>query len=209
MSKPAAPATNDVDELDVRHLPKPQRHPLIFDRFASLAPNASFVLVNSHDPKHLRQEFDRDHPGSYDWHYLETGPVWRIRITRVTSTDVPRILCDARSLAEAGLAGNEPQAAWALDVSHRHLDANIICLPPGAGIESHAGPDLDVLLFIISGAGELATETGVLSLAAGAVVWLPRRSRRSITAAAAGLCYLTVHPRRPALGIATTARGPA
>jgi uncharacterized protein (DUF2249 family) len=46
-------------ELDVRQVPKPQRHPLIFDRFAALPPAGSFVLVDSHDPKHLRQKFDR------------------------------------------------------------------------------------------------------------------------------------------------------
>lgn len=50
-----------LDELDVREVPKAQRHPLIFDRFAALPDQGAFVLVNSHDPKHLRDEFERDH----------------------------------------------------------------------------------------------------------------------------------------------------
>jgi uncharacterized protein (DUF2249 family) len=28
-------------------------------------------LVNNHDPKHLRAEFDADHPGSYGWEYTK------------------------------------------------------------------------------------------------------------------------------------------
>jgi uncharacterized protein (DUF2249 family) len=76
-------------DLDVRDVPKSQRHSLIFDRFNALPVGESFVLVNTHDPKHLRQEFDRDHPRTYDWDYLETGGesgrLWRVRITRRTA----------------------------------------------------------------------------------------------------------------------------
>ena len=72
-------ATHD---LDVREVPKPQRHPLIFARFEALAVGESFVLVNSHDPKHLRQEFDRNHPCTYDWQYLESGRADAARPTR-------------------------------------------------------------------------------------------------------------------------------
>jgi len=60
-------ATTDTDELDVRQVPKSQRHPMIFARFDALAAGESFVLVNSHDPIHLREEFARDRPGAYDW----------------------------------------------------------------------------------------------------------------------------------------------
>jgi uncharacterized protein (DUF2249 family) len=44
---------------------------MLFARFDALAAGESFVLVNSHDPVHLRQEFARDRPGAYDWRYLE------------------------------------------------------------------------------------------------------------------------------------------
>lgn len=77
----------DTDELDVRHIPKPQRHPMIFARFDALAAGDSFVLINSHDPKHLREEFARDRPGAYDWRYLQGSQadrLWRIRIIRIT-----------------------------------------------------------------------------------------------------------------------------
>ena len=83
-------AADHTDELDVRQIPKSQRHPMIFARFDALAAGESFVLVNSHDP-HLREEFDRDRPGAYDWRYLEgsqSDRLWRIRIVRITEPDV-------------------------------------------------------------------------------------------------------------------------
>jgi hypothetical protein len=36
-------------------------------------------------------------------------------------------------------------AVWKLQGRDRDLDANIIALPPGGMIETHAGTDLDVL----------------------------------------------------------------
>lgn len=81
-------AASETDEMDVRQIPKPQRHPMIFARFDALAAGESFVLVNSHDPIHLRDEFARYRTGAYDWRYLEGSQadrLWRIRIIRVTS----------------------------------------------------------------------------------------------------------------------------
>jgi uncharacterized protein (DUF2249 family) len=39
------------NELDVRELRKPDKHPTIFAAFGALAVGDSFVLVNNHDPK--------------------------------------------------------------------------------------------------------------------------------------------------------------
>ncbi|MFC4945155.1 DUF2249 domain-containing protein [Pseudonocardia sp. GCM10023141] len=72
-------ATPEV--LDVREIPHGRRHPRIFGIYARLTPGQSFVLVNNHDPKPLRREFDATHPGQYTWEYLETGPTqWQVRI---------------------------------------------------------------------------------------------------------------------------------
>jgi uncharacterized protein (DUF2249 family)/SAM-dependent methyltransferase len=79
-------------ELDVRLLRKPDKHPAIFAAYGHLPVGETFVLVNNHDPKHLREEFEADHGGSYGWEYLEEGPqVWRIRIARLATTPLPRI----------------------------------------------------------------------------------------------------------------------
>ncbi|GAA2885852.1 DUF2249 domain-containing protein [Streptomyces mexicanus] len=70
--------------VDVREIPHGRRHPRIFTRFARLAAGESFVLVNNHDPKPLRREFEATHPGRFTWEYVESGPEqWQVRITRV------------------------------------------------------------------------------------------------------------------------------
>lgn len=72
---------DDPEVVDVREIPHGQRHPRIFARFARLAPGEGFTLVNNHDPKPLRREFQAAHPGGHTWDYLESGPeVWRVRI---------------------------------------------------------------------------------------------------------------------------------
>ena len=74
------------DELDVREIPHGRRHPRIFGTYARLGEGESFVLVNNHDPKPLRREFDTAFPGQYAWDYLEQGPArWRVRIGRATA----------------------------------------------------------------------------------------------------------------------------
>jgi uncharacterized protein (DUF2249 family) len=69
--------------LDVRSEPPARRHELIFDTYHDLRGGEGFVLVNDHDPKPLRYQFDAEHAGAYTWDYLEQGPeVWRVRIGR-------------------------------------------------------------------------------------------------------------------------------
>ncbi|WP_373365762.1 DUF2249 domain-containing protein [Mycobacterium kansasii] len=123
------------NELDVRRLRKPDKHPMIFARYAALPTGGSFVLVNNHDPKHLRAEFDTEHPGGYGWEYLEKGPeVWRIRISKLTTTPLPRVLADTNDTHDTAVPTDATGAAWKLEVRERHLDSNIVALPPGGGI---------------------------------------------------------------------------
>jgi uncharacterized protein (DUF2249 family) len=70
--------------LDVRVIPPREKHPTIFQTFESLGPGESFVLVNDHDPRPLRYQFEYEHTGQFGWQYLEEGPqVWRVEISRV------------------------------------------------------------------------------------------------------------------------------
>ena len=186
--------------LDVRELPKPQKHPAIFATYTELPVGGSFVLLNNHDPKHLRNEFDTDYPGGYEWTYLESGPeVWRIEIGKRASTALPQIVVntmDAAATTEADLAG----VVWKLPVAARDLDSNVIALPAGGHIGAHRGPDVDVLLQVLGGSGTLTTELDIdVALKPGDVVWLPRGSRRQFFSGPEGLRYLTVHKRRKAL----------
>jgi quercetin dioxygenase-like cupin family protein len=105
----------------------------------------------------------------------------------------PTVLCNTDAV------GQDPRAAGAvfkLEMAERDLDANVIQLPAGDGIGEHVGPDLDVLLHVLAGNGTLTTDDGEISLTAGDLVWLPRRSRRRFSAGDGGLRYLTVHQRR-------------
>ncbi len=78
---PGGPAVKTT--LDVRTIPPPQRHPLIFQTFESLKPGEAFILVNDHDPKPLYYQFSAERPGTFGWTYLERGPeVWRVLISR-------------------------------------------------------------------------------------------------------------------------------
>jgi uncharacterized protein (DUF2249 family)/iron-sulfur cluster repair protein YtfE (RIC family) len=78
------PATTREDVvLDVRDLAPARRHETIFSAYRDLAPGTGFVLVNDHDPKPLRYQFEAEHAGQFTWQYLESGPeVWRVRIGR-------------------------------------------------------------------------------------------------------------------------------
>ena len=78
-------------EVDVRTLRKPEKHPTIFAAFDALGVGESFELVNNHNPLHLRDEFETDHPDAYSWEYVDEGPeVWRIRIGKTVETQPRR-----------------------------------------------------------------------------------------------------------------------
>lgn len=75
---------SDSRILDVRVIPPREKHPAIFQTFAALKPGESFILLNDHDPRPLRYQFEHEHPGQFGWSYLEHGPaVWRVEISRV------------------------------------------------------------------------------------------------------------------------------
>jgi len=114
--------------------------------------------------------------------------------------ELPRVLCDTVAV----VSGAPPDAAgalWRLQEQPRDLDANLVQLPAGSGVDAHAGPEVDVLLNVVHGTGRLLTESGELELRPGVLVWLPRRSRREIRAGADGLRYLTVHGRRAGITV--------
>ncbi|MEV7085699.1 hypothetical protein AB0O07_07370 [Streptomyces sp. NPDC093085] len=112
----------------------------------------------------------------------------------------------ARILATLGAhparSGDGRQGAlWRLAEPGRALDANAVRLPPGAAVAEHTDTALDVLLVVLDGAGVLGTAEGDAPLTPYTVVWLPKTSRRSLTAGPDGLVYLTAHPRRPGMTI--------
>ncbi|OFV98971.1 MAG: hypothetical protein A3H94_01585 [Acidobacteria bacterium RIFCSPLOWO2_02_FULL_60_20] len=73
----------NLEELDVRQLPPPLRHKVIFEKFDSLRPTEGFLLVNDHDPKPLYYEFRSVRGDIFEWEYVEQGPqVWRVKVVK-------------------------------------------------------------------------------------------------------------------------------
>jgi uncharacterized protein (DUF2249 family) len=78
-------ATPNATVVDVRSLAPAQRHARIFQLVAELAPGASLLLVNDHDPKPLYYQLEAEHPRQFSWTYLERGPeAWRVEIGKLT-----------------------------------------------------------------------------------------------------------------------------
>jgi uncharacterized protein (DUF2249 family)/hemerythrin-like domain-containing protein len=70
--------------IDVRSIPGPQRHPLIFQTFETLAPGEALELINDHDPFPLHNQFNFMKRGQFAWEYLQQGPnLWRVQISRI------------------------------------------------------------------------------------------------------------------------------
>ncbi len=75
-----------AQELDVRVIPPPQKHPTIHARLGELKVGESLTLVNDHDPRPLLLELEHDYPGRYAATYLERGPVtWRLEIKKTVA----------------------------------------------------------------------------------------------------------------------------
>lgn len=70
-----------VVELDVRMIPPQWKHAKIFETFDSLKTGEVLLIVNDHDPKPLRYQFEVERAGKYGWKYMEEGPeIWKVEI---------------------------------------------------------------------------------------------------------------------------------
>ncbi|MGB6975357.1 MAG: DUF2249 domain-containing protein [Terracidiphilus sp.] len=99
---PSAPGVNP--ELDLREVPRPQRHPLVFARFDALSIGESFELINNHDPVPLNRQLDAMRPGQAEWTCVVRGPeIFRIRIRRIVPLSDPAIPAPAQSETLLGI----------------------------------------------------------------------------------------------------------
>lgn len=80
---PAEQKTAPEEVLDLRHVPRPERHPLVFSTFDALKVGESFVIVNDHDPIPLNRQMDSMRPEQVNWTYIVRGPeIFQIRVRR-------------------------------------------------------------------------------------------------------------------------------
>jgi quercetin dioxygenase-like cupin family protein len=98
-------------------------------------------------------------------------------------------------LASLAAGGDHPGALWRLD--GEDLQANLVRLGPGDRIEPHQNNEVDVLMVVVSGRGELTLDGQIHQLAPMALVHLPKGTVRAVVAVDGQLTYLSVHRRRP------------
>ena len=67
--------------VNATEFPPHLKHKVIFETFDNLQPGESMLLVNDHDPRPLRYQFEATRAGLYSWEYIEQGPEWfRVQI---------------------------------------------------------------------------------------------------------------------------------
>jgi quercetin dioxygenase-like cupin family protein len=98
----------------------------------------------------------------------------------------------------AGLAagGNHPGALWRLD--GEDLQANLVRLGRGDRIEPHRNDEVDVLVVVVLGRGELTLDGQVHQLAPMVVAHLPKGAVRAVEPVDGLLVYLSIHRHRSA-----------
>jgi quercetin dioxygenase-like cupin family protein len=94
-------------------------------------------------------------------------------------------------------------AVWSLP-HDGDLDANLVRLAPDTAIAEHVNDELDLLLVVREGEGELTVDGIRHRLTDSTVALVRRGARRSIRAGGNGLVYLTVHKARGPLTLKPT-----
>jgi quercetin dioxygenase-like cupin family protein len=90
------------------------------------------------------------------------------------------------------LEGEGP--VWGL--ASRDLNATLLAWSAGHTIAEHVNTEVDVLLVVIDGGGQMAVDGRQHTLTRGSAVLIEKGSARQIRAGADGIRYLSVHRRR-------------
>lgn len=81
------------------------------------------------------------------------------------------------------------------------LDGNLVRLAAGGRIDEHVNAEVDVLMIVRAGTGELTVDGERHVLTPTTLALVPRGTSRSIAAGDAGLAYLSIHRRREGLRV--------
>ena len=84
-------------------------------------------------------------------------------------------------------------------VNSEQLNVNLLRLRTGDGVAAHANTEVDVVLVIFEGDGELTVDGVAYPLRPGRAIVVPRGATRSMRCTAGPLVYLTCHRRRAGL----------
>jgi quercetin dioxygenase-like cupin family protein len=92
---------------------------------------------------------------------------------------------------------------WSL-VSSREQNVNLVRLEPGAEIGEHVNNELEVVLAVLEGSGEVIVNGVGAPLQPSTLAFLSRGARRAIRAGPLPLVYLSMHRRREGLRVRGT-----
>ena len=72
--------------MDVREISCSIKHGLILRNCFELAVGDHFILMNGHDPAHLREEISKSWPGAFAWEYIKRcEDEVRVKITKLVA----------------------------------------------------------------------------------------------------------------------------
>ncbi|MUV89101.1 DUF2249 domain-containing protein [Halapricum sp. CBA1109] len=109
--------------VDVREIPKPDRHPQVHDTYAGLDVGESMALVAPHEPRPLEHEFDQQYGDAFAWEVVErdTGTVRvRVRKEAAASGGDPTDSDDVAAGSSDGLSVTETLDVRELPPAQRH-----------------------------------------------------------------------------------------
>lgn len=207
--------TTEAAVIDVRAIPKPQRHPIIFDAMEPLAVGESIMVKNDHNPLPLRGQVETIYGEQFSWNYLEEGPeVFRLQFTRRSSApagwqrpaskkgELPMIHPAAPpspvsvNLLQAAQAMTHSGPQWSYE--SEDLDMTLLSWDDGKSIETHVNSEVDVVWVGIAGEGTAIIDGQGHPLRPGVALLIPKGSERAVESASR-LSYLSVHRRRRGL----------
>ena len=117
-------------------------------------------------------------------------------MTSDETTTTSRLVVEADVEAAHGVGG----VVWKLP-HDGDLDGNLVRLAAGRSIDEHVNREVDVLIVVRAGDGELTVDGEPHPLTLTTLALIPRGARRSITAGHDGITYLSIHRRREGLHI--------
>lgn len=205
--------------IDVRPIPKPQRHPLIFDALEKLAVGESLMVHNDHNPIPLRGQVEAIYGEQFVWRYLEEGPQeFRLQFTRraaapdgwkrnnfqnglpmASPTETPPVAPSPVwvDLLQRCAASTRSGPQWGHE--SEDLDITLLSWENGRRIEPHVNNEVDGVLLGVEGSGIVTVNGEKYELRSGVALLIPKGCERAIQSTSERFSYLSVHRRRRGL----------
>jgi len=106
------------------------------------------------------------------------------------------ILIDAQLFASE-TAARDGGVLWGW--ASEDLNCTLLSWPRGGGVASHISSEVDVVMLVLEGSGEVIDDGEVFTLAAPRALLIPKGRERAIKSTSERFTYLSVHKKRRGL----------